>query len=777
MQIPQRQETGGGTAVNSDKRAPGPQDALAYAENIIATLREPFVVLDKSLRVRTANAAFYRDFHVSKEETEGRFVYELGDGQWDIPRLRTLLVQVQSNSHPVEDFEVEHTFPAIGRRNMLLNARRFPSESNNPELVLLAIEDKTDHRRAEAAMKNSEVRYRRLFQTAKDGILILDADKGKVIDANPFMTALLGYTHDEFLGKELWEIGLFRDIKESQAAYRELQEKGYVRYEDMPLETTSGHKVEVEFVSNVYKENGHKVVQCNIRDITERLKVERALAKVLGYADDIIATLREPFVVLDGDLRVKTANRSFYDSFHVSKEETENCFVYDLGNGQWDIPGLRTLLDEVLSHNQSVHDFEVEHSFPSLGRKTMLLNARPFPPDSEHPELILLAVEDVSALRERADELAEASRHKDEFLATLAHELRNPLAPIRNAVQYLGMDSLKESDVRTARDVIDRQVKVMVRLTDDLLDVSRITRNQLELRKQRVDLARVVESAVESSLPLIQQCGHELTVSLPPEPIHLDADPIRLAQVFSNLLNNAAKYTKLRGHIWLTAERQGSDALVSVRDNGIGIPGDMLSRIFDMFTQVDRSLERSQSGLGIGLTLVRRLVEMHDGSIEARSNGSGEGSEFLVRVPVFIQVFHEPPKSDRPKAAALSECRILVVDDNKDSADSMAMLLRLKGNDIRTAHDGLEAVEAAESFRPELVLLDIGLPKLNGFEVARRIRQQPWSRDVILVALTGWGQDDDRRRSKEAGFNFHIVKPVELAVLERLLAEPQPKSV
>ena len=237
---------------NGDKHTHQLELALAYAENIIATLREPFVVLDKSLRVRTANGAFYRDFHASKEETEGRFVYELGNGQWDIPQLRTLLSQVLSNSHPVEDFEVEHAFPDLGQRTMLLNARRFPPESNEPELVLLAIEDVTDRRRAEAAMEHSEVRYRRLFQMAKDGILILDADTGKVIDANPFMTALLGYSHDEFLGKELWEIGLFRDINESRAVYRELQEKGYVRYENLPLETTSGHKVEVEFVSNVY---------------------------------------------------------------------------------------------------------------------------------------------------------------------------------------------------------------------------------------------------------------------------------------------------------------------------------------------------------------------------------------------------------------------------------------------------------------------------------------------------------------------------------------------
>ncbi len=229
---------GGKLEANDDKRTHQLELALAYAENIVATLREPFVVLDNSLRVRSANAAFYRNFHASKPETEGRFVYDLGNGQWNIPQLRTLLTQVLSNSHPVEDFEVEHDFPALGRRNMLLNARRFPPESNDPHLVLLAIEDITDRRRAEAAVEHSEVRYRRLFQMAKDGILILDADTGKVIDANPFMTALLGYSHDEFLGKELWEIGLFRDIEESRAVYRELQEKGYVRYENLPLESS-----------------------------------------------------------------------------------------------------------------------------------------------------------------------------------------------------------------------------------------------------------------------------------------------------------------------------------------------------------------------------------------------------------------------------------------------------------------------------------------------------------------------------------------------------------
>lgn len=385
--------------------------------------------------------------------------------------------------------------------------------------------------------------------------------------------------------------------------------------------------------------------------------------------------------------------------------------------------------------------------------------------------LVASIVRDVTRRRQMEQELRNADRMKDEFLATLGHELRNPLAPIRNAVELLGIEDLEGRDLRTAREVIARQVKVMERLIDDLLNVSRISRNKLEICKERVELAAVVESSVESSRPLLQQSGHQLTVSLPPQPVLLDADSIRLAQVFVNLLNNAAKYTTPGGHIWLVAERQGSNAVVSVRDNGIGIPRDMLSRIFDMFTQVNQSREQSQGGLGIGLTLVRRLVEMHDGSIEARSDGAGAGSEFIVRLPVHVQLLQDTPTtSGGPRVSALSGFRILVVDDNKNSADTLGMLLWLKGNDIRTANDGLEAVQVAETFHPELVLLDIGLPKLNGYEVARHIRQQPWGRDMILVALTGWGQDEDRRRSQEAGFNFHAVKPMELAALEELLA-------
>ncbi|MDB5350101.1 MAG: chemotaxis protein methyltransferase CheR [Planctomycetota bacterium] len=375
-------------------------------------------------------------------------------------------------------------------------------------------------------------------------------------------------------------------------------------------------------------------------------------------------------------------------------------------------------------------------------------------------------------LRQGKLELEQAQRHKDEFLATLAHELRNPLAPIRNAVACLGMAGLTQPDLESARDVIARQVSQMVRLIDDLLDVSRISRNRLELRKERVELAAVVQGALESSRPLIEQCGHELTVSLPPLPVYVDADPTRLGQVILNLLNNAAKYTERGGHVRLTAERQGGDVVLSVRDSGVGISPEMLPHVFDLFTQVDRSLERSQGGLGIGLTLVRRLVEMHGGSVEARSGGHGTGSEFVVRLPIVVATPTQPtaPEDETGPAEPAESRRILVVDDNLDSARTMARLLKLMGHQTCTANDGGEAVEAAEEHRPEVILLDIGLPVLNGYDVARTIRERPWGGEVVIVALTGWGQEGDRLRSQEAGIDHHLVKPVDPAALEKILS-------
>ena len=375
-----------------------------------------------------------------------------------------------------------------------------------------------------------------------------------------------------------------------------------------------------------------------------------------------------------------------------------------------------------------------------------------------------------------ARNLSEADRRKDEFLATLAHELRNPLAPISNAVQVLrrGVPSIPavsgDGALAAASEVLERQVGHMARLVDDLLDLSRITRGRIELRRERVELRAVIDHAVEATRALYRSMNHELSVSLPPQPIHLDADPTRLAQVVGNLLNNACKFTDKGGHIHLMVERAGDQAVIRVRDDGVGIVSDQLPRLFEMFAQADTSLERSRDGLGIGLTLAKTLVELHGGSVEAHSQGLGLGSEFTVRLPVLV----DAPQSlsrvalDTPPAA--QSRRILIVDDNEDGAQSLAILLRLSGHDTHTAHDGVAALEAAERVRPDVVLLDIGLPGLNGYEVCRRIRQQPWGKNLVLVALTGWGKDEDRKKSAEAGFDSHLVKPVDHAVLAGLLA-------
>ncbi|MES2481621.1 MAG: ATP-binding protein [Pseudomonadota bacterium] len=359
---------------------------------------------------------------------------------------------------------------------------------------------------------------------------------------------------------------------------------------------------------------------------------------------------------------------------------------------------------------------------------------------------------------------------KDEFLATLAHELRNPLAPIRNGLQVMKLARNDAEAVEQARAMMERQVGHMVRLIDDLLDLSYISQGKLELRRERVEVSAVLRNAAETSHPLIVRMDHTLSLAVPPVPIYLDGDMTRLAQVFSNLLNNAAKYTERGGRIRLTAERQGSDAVVTVEDNGVGIPADMLGKVFEMFTQVDRSLERSKGGLGIGLSLVRRLVELHGGSVQARSDGDGRGSAFVVRLPVVESLDDSRRQQDDAQPVHAPLRRRILVDDNKDAAISLALLLRTMGNETAIAYDGPEALEVAAAFRPDVALLDIGMPKLNGYEVCRRIRQQTWGKTMALFALTGWGQETDRQRSQAAGFDAHLVKPVLPEELKTLLS-------
>lgn len=505
-----------------------------------------------------------------------------------------------------------------------------------------------DIKLTELALMDSEIRYRRLFETAKDGILILDTVSGRITDANPFMSEMLGYAHEHFLGKELWEIGLFSDKAANEAAVRTLQDTGYIRYEHLPLATSAGGRVEVEVVANAYREDRHKVIQCNIRDITVRSQLEQ-----------------------------------------------------------------RT--------------------------------------------------------QEQAAALEDLHRRKDEFLAMLSHELRNPLAPIINAVHLLSLQTNEGTVQQRARTVIKRQVGLLIRLVDDLLDISRITTGKIHLRLERVGLNGIVERALETTRPLMDAHKHVVTVSLSPLPIWLDADATRLEQLIVNLLTNAAKYTPDRGHISLAVQQEGSEALLRVKDAGIGIAPELLPHIFDLFTQGDRSLDRAQGGLGIGLCLVQRLTEMHGGRVDV-SSVLGEGSEFVVHLPLTTTRAAQPPTRLPAAVNAGPFLRVLVVDDNADAAQSLGLLLEASGHDVRTAYDGLTALATALEFRPDVVLLDIGLPGIDGYEVASRLRKLPAFSQVVLVALTGYGQETDKQRSEASGFNHHLVKPADFVALQDILS-------
>jgi PAS domain S-box-containing protein len=635
--------------------------AKEYAESIVTTVREPLLVLDARLHVRSANRSFYETFQVTPGETEGRFLYDLGDGQWDIPSLRTLLEEILPRHRSFQDFEVVHDFEHIGPKTMLLNARCFPTDGPF-ELILLAIEDVTDRRRMARELKSSEIRYRRLFEAAHDGILLVDPDTRRITDANPFMVGLLGYPRDELVGKELWEIGLLPDEELSREAFRTLQETGSIRYEGLPLRSRDGKRCEVEFVSNVYNEDDRDVIQCNIRDITDRRRME---------------------------------------------EERER-------------------------HQRATE-----------------------------------------ASRDRAEaneaQLAAADHRKDEFLAMLAHELRNPLAAVQNAVAVATRSGTREA-LERCKDVTARQVGNFAHLINDLLDVSRITRGKIQLRKALIDATPVLHYAVEAVRPIVEEREHELLLTFTSGDLRLDADATRVEQILVNLLSNAAKYTPSGGRIELIAGVEGDEVVFRVRDNGVGIPAESLPRMFELFAQGDRSLARSEGGLGIGLTLVRSLAELHGGTVTATSGGTGTGSEFVVRLPAAGgSVPAAAVPAGVPADSPVRRLRVLVVEDRVDTANGMAELLKLAGDEAWIAHSGEEALVAAREHRPEVMLLDIGLPGMDGYELASRLRQEECGRDAVLIALSGYGDEQSLRRSKEAGMNHHLVKPVDFDELLALI--------
>ncbi len=638
----------------------------------------------------------------------------------------------------------------------------------------------TDRRRqAEDSLRASEAEFRAVFEQSAVSMTQVCAQTGRFLRVNAKFCELTGYSAEELATMTPTRLDIAEDLGADLKMIRSLLRGDVASYDlEKRYLRKDGKVIWVHANATLVRDDDGrpKLTMGVIQDITERKRVEQALREseerlraAAGAVSDLIWT-NSAEGLMQGEQRE-------WQNFTGQSREDYQGYGWSQAVHPDDA---KPTIDEWNRAVAEKRTFVFEHRLRRRDGEWRLCSVRAVPISHADGTIrewvgvhrdITERKQQEEQLLQLAVELSEADRRKDEFLATLAHELRNPLAPIRNGLQLIKLAGGNQATIEQARSMMERQLTQMVRLVNDLMDVSRITRGALELRKERIQLAIVINSAVETSRPLIEQMGHDLTVTLPEHPIIVDADMTRMAQVFLNLLNNAAKYGDRGGSIQLNVELDGSDAVVTVTDTGIGIAADQLPRIFEMFVQVDRSLDRSQGGLGIGLTLVKRLVEMHGGHVQARSEGPGKGSEFVVRLPIVIEASQPqvPSVNDEPSATK-SSLRILIVDDNRDGANSLAEMLGIMGNDTRTAYDGQQGVDVAGEYRPDVILLDIGLPKLNGYEACRRIREQAWGKAVLLIAVTGWGQDKDRLRSHDAGFDHHLVKPVDPQALMEILA-------
>ncbi len=636
-----------------------------------------------------------------------------------------------------------------------------------------------ERRQAEADLRRSEERFRSLMDQAPFSIQVFSPD-GRTSRVNRAWEELWGVTLDQIgdynilEDRQLEAKGVLPAIRRAFAG-----EPAFVpaiRYdpnETIPDRTKHADPVRwVAAVAYPLKDDAGRVREVVLvhQDITGQRRAEAALRESEEKLRLLADTIPQLAWMARADGHIFWYNRRWYEYTGTTPEQMEGWGWQSVH----DPDVLPRVLERWKGSIASGEPFDMV--FPLRGAdgqfRPFLTRVNPLRDEGGGILYWFGTNTDISDIKRMEEALRDADRRKDEFLATLAHELRNPLAPIRNSLQILKMPRVDAATAQQTRDMMERQVHHLVRLVDDLLDVSRVMRGKIELRREPVELATVVARAVETAKPLIEVQGHQLDLSLPGESLLLDADPVRLAQVVGNLLTNSAKYTEANGHIWLTARRECDQAVLSVRDSGIGIAPDMLPHVFELFVQVDHAATRSQGGLGIGLTLVKNLVEMHGGTVEAHSAGLGKGCEFVVRLPLTVQQGQQPPdeSGERRPESPPSGHRLLVVDDNEDAALSLAMLLRLQGHEVRVAHDGPSALEVATSYRPDLVFLDIGMPGMDGYEVARRLRKTPGLEKTVLAALTGWGQQEDRRRTAEAGFDHHLVKPPEPKVVEELLA-------
>ncbi len=635
----------------------------------------------------------------------------------------------------------------------------------DPQSIVATTLDITESRAFEEALRQSESRFRQLIEASPVGIAISEP-VGGIHLANDALLKMLGFTTADLEQAPLdWRKftppeQLHLDVAHIEALRRGERpppfEKEFIRRD--------GGRLPVLIVGRFLPGEGERMVAFAL-DMTERKRAEEALRKTEKRLSRLFETNLLGVLYFDIQGEVVDANDEFLRIVGYTSEDLQR------GAMDWSrmTPAEFKARDELavaeLRRVGAHAPIEKQYVRKDGSRVWVLVGSAMVDGDSGVGFVL-----DLSDLKTAVEALREADRRKDEFLATLAHELRNPLAPIRNAVEILKLSSALDPRAHTASEIIGRQVHHMVRLVDDLLDVSRITLGQVNLRRETVSLGAVLTEAIEVARPLIEAAGHSFTVHLPAESMQVQGDATRLSQVLQNVLNNAAKYTPKGGRITLRVERRGAEACVYVRDTGLGIPEEMQTRIFDLFTRAHPANELKTSGLGIGLALARQLIELHGGRIKARSEGPGAGSEFIITLPLLTSSSALAPASiEAASPLRANKQRVLVVDDNRDAAESLAMLLQLSGGEVDVAFDGAAALERLDSFRPEIVLLDIGMPGMDGYETARRIRLTDRGRNLLLVALSGWGQKEDKERALAAGFDEHLTKPVDPGVLSTLL--------
>ena len=768
--------------ITARKRAEEQQRRLTAAlDSLIASAPLGIVLFDADMRFQHINAVLAAMNGLPVEAHIGKTVAEVVPALHDA--AQALFQRVMDSGEPVHQALLEGETPKAPGSQRVWRETWFPvlGADGRPEGVGVIVEDITAQQRAAEQLRDASERLTLATQAAALGIHTYDVKTGQ-IEWDERVRALWGVPADEPIRYETFLAGLHADdVAPTQAALDKALDAagdGIFAVDYRVRNRQDGAVRWVAATGMVFFEDGQAVrLVGTVQDISERKQAEVVLRASEDRLSGILRQSPVGIVQTDAAGCMTLVNPCWCDMLGYTDEEL-------LGRSILDITHSSSVAPTAAAFGRLAAggpNFRIEKAYSR--KDGSVLRAQSSVAALRSPAgafLGLLAVVvDISErlrneedLREMAARLSEAARAKDVFLATLGHELRNPLAPLRNGLKLMKVKHHDSEAVDDLRAMMDRQVEQIVRLVDDLLDVSRITQGKVTLRKERVSLSAVIDAALETSRPTIEQAGHELSVAVPQEPVVVDGDATRLAQVVANLLHNASKYTHRGGHVRLTVRREEATAVVSVQDNGIGIPTDMLGRVFEMFTQVDRTLEKTTGGLGIGLSLVKGLVELHGGTIEARSDGEGLGSEFVVRLPAATAPVAalQQPQSQGSETLPSVHSRILVVDDNADAADSLAHLLVVLGHEVRTAGNGEDAIAVAAKYRPDLVLMDIGMPRLNGYEAARRMRQQPWCQRAVLVALTGWGQEDDRRKSMDAGFDQHLVKPVQMDTLTQLLS-------